>query len=228
MTIMNLVLLGPPGAGKGTQAVRLCEELQRSYIASGDLLRRHRAHGSALGQQAAEYMTTGKLVPDQLVIDMILDELGTDDTGFLLDGFPRTLAQADALTRALAARGRRLDAVVLVDAPDDIIAERICGRRQCPNGHVFHLRYNPPAREAVCDHDGEPLEQRDDDRLETVRERLSVYHKTTEPLIAHYEQLGLLVRVDGTLSPPEVSAQIQGALATLAAVGPNQPPRVAL
>jgi adenylate kinase len=210
---LNLILLGPPGAGKGTQAARLREDLDVPYIATGDLLRVHRSRETELGLRAARYMASGRLVPDDLVIAMIVEELpDARGRGFLLDGFPRTAAQSDALDAALDARGRELDAVLLVDVPDDVLVERIGGRRQCPDGHVYHVRFDPPVRDGVCDHDGEPLIQREDDRPETVRERLRVYHRQTEPLVEHYAARGLLRRVDGTLAPDEVYERLRATL----------------
>jgi adenylate kinase len=204
---LNLVLLGPPGSGKGTQAGPLCEELGLPYIATGDLLRAHRRRGTELGSEAARYMAAGRLVPDKLVIAMILDRLEDNGHGFLLDGFPRTLPQAEALSEAL-----EISAALLVDAPDDAIVERIAGRRQCAQGHIYHLVFDPPAREGFCDHDGEPLFRRDDDAPETVRERLRVYHEQTEPAIGYYEQRGVLRRVDGTRAPADVQRELLAAV----------------
>jgi adenylate kinase len=214
----NLILLGPPGAGKGTQAARLRQEMELHYLATGDMLRAHRRRGSELGRKAEHYMDTGRLVPDDLVIAMILDEIATDpEHGFLLDGFPRTLAQAAALDEALAGLGRALTATLLVDVPDDVVTERISGRRQCPQGHVYHVRYDPPRREGVCDNDGSALVQREDDRPQTVRRRLSVYHRDTQPLVDYYARRGLLERVDGTQEAGEVFADIREAVAALLA-----------
>ena len=213
MSELNLILLGPPGAGKGTQAARLREELDLPYIATGDLLRGHRADETELGLRAARYMASGRLVPDELVTAMVLPEIeDTAGRGFLLDGFPRSQAQAEALDKALEASGRQLSAVLLVDVPDDDLVDRIGGRRQCPDGHVYHLQSDPPAREGVCDHDDQPLIQRDDDKPETVRERLRVYHRETEPLVERYAERGLLRRLDGTLPPDEVYDQVRAVL----------------
>ncbi len=213
MTDCNLVLLGPPGAGKGTQAARLRQDLGLVHIATGDLLRSHRARGTDLGRRAAGYMSEGQLVPDDLVVAMILGELsGGDAAGCLLDGFPRTLAQADALADALEADGRAITAVLLIDVPDERLTERLTGRRVCPAGHVFHVAFRPPVEEGVCDHDGESLHLRDDDRIDTVEKRLAVYHETTRPLVDYYEARGVLRRIDGTLPPDEVYATITSAL----------------
>jgi adenylate kinase len=216
MTDTNLVLLGPPGAGKGTQAERLCSELALRHLATGDLLRRHRAEATELGLRAAAHMDAGGLVPDDLVVSMLLDELPDavreGREGFLLDGFPRTIAQAEMLAGALRRAGIALVAVVLIDAEDDTIIERLSGRVTCPRGHVFHMRTAPPARAGICDHDGEPLERRRDDHPETVGRRLAVYHEATAPLIDYYATRGLLRRVDGTQRPDEVFAAIRNGL----------------
>jgi adenylate kinase len=213
---LNLILVGPPGAGKGTQASRLREDFDLAYIATGDLLREHREEGSELGQKAAEYMQNGDLVPDDLVIAMILEKIEDDgDDGFLLDGFPRSVGQADALAEELERRGRRLTAALLVDADDEVVIKRISGRRQCSAGHVYHVDFDPPKHEGVCDQDGKPLSQRDDDKPETIKKRLKTYHDQTEPLIEYYEERGLLRRFDGTRSPTEVHDHIRATLATL-------------
>jgi adenylate kinase len=204
---LNLVLLGPPGAGKGTQAGPLCEALGVPTISTGDLLRAHRRSGTELGREAARYMAEGQLVPDELVIAMILDRLEDNGHGFLLDGFPRTLAQAQALSAVLD-----ITAGLLVDAPDEAIVTRIAGRRQCPHGHVYHVEFDPPAREGVCDRDGEPLSRREDDAAQTVRERLRVYHELTEPVVDYYERRGVLLRADGTRPPAEVQRELVAAL----------------
>jgi adenylate kinase len=180
-----IALLGPPGSGKGTQAERLREERGFVPLATGDLLRAARREGTDLGGRAAQYMDRGDLVPDELIVALIRDEIaGLDGRPLLLDGFPRTVAQAEALASALDARGRELTGVVLIDVPDDVVAERISGRNQ----------------------------GREDDRLETVRERLRVYHRETEPLVAHYGERGLLRRVDGTQDADAVHAAVGAAL----------------
>jgi adenylate kinase len=216
MSELNLILLGPPGAGKGTQAGRLRDDFGLPYIGTGDLLREHKSNGTELGEKAKEYMAKGELVPDDLVIEMILEKVEEEgDDGFLLDGFPRSVPQADALNDALERKGRRLTAALLIEAPDDVVVERISGRRVCSNGHVYHVTYDPPKHDEVCDQDGKPLVQRDDDREDAVRARLAVYHKTTEPAIDYYEQNGLLRRFDGTRSVTEVHDHIRATLATL-------------
>jgi adenylate kinase len=213
---LNLILFGPPGAGKGTQAARLREDFDLPYIATGDMLREHRANETELGKQAAEYMANGDLVPDELVIEMIMSEIeDKGDDGFLLDGFPRSVGQADALTDEVERSGRRLTAALLIIADDDTVLTRITGRRGCSNGHVYHVEFDPPKHEGVCDQCGKPLTQRDDDKPETVTKRLKTYHEMTEPLIEYYEERGLLRRFDGTRSPTEVHDHIRATLATL-------------
>jgi adenylate kinase len=215
-TELNLILLGPPGAGKGTQAARLTEDFGLPYIGTGDLLRAHVADGTDLGRQAKEHMNNGGLVPDDLVISMILEKVQEEgDDGFLLDGFPRTIAQADAIAEEMEKRGRKITAVLLIDAPDEIVMERLSGRRQCSNGHLYHVTYDPPKHDDVCDQCGKPLRQRDDDRPDAVKRRLATYHELTEPLIEYYEERGLLKRFDGTKDKVEVHDHIRATLATL-------------
>ncbi len=216
MSELNLILLGPPGAGKGTQAARLREDFTLPYIATGDLLREHKAQGTELGREAAAYMDAGNLVPDELVIAMILEKVEEEgEDGFLLDGFPRTVPQADALAEELERRGRRLTAALLVEAPDDVVVKRLSGRRQCANGHLYHEEFDPPKHEGMCDQCGRPLSRREDDDPEKVRTRLETYHRQTEPLIDYYEERGLLRRFDGTRRPSEVHDHIRATLATL-------------
>jgi len=213
---LNLILLGPPGAGKGTQASRLRKDFALPYIATGDLLREHRDQATELGVEASGYMTKGELVPDDLVIKMILDKVETEGAdGFLLDGFPRTVGQADALGVEMSGLGRRLTVALLVDAADEEVVRRLSGRRQCKQGHVYHVDFDPPKHDGVCDQDGTKLAQRDDDRPEIVQRRLLEYHRATEPLVDYYEERGLLRRFDGTRSPTEVHDHIRATLATL-------------
>jgi adenylate kinase len=215
---LNLILLGPPGAGKGTQAQRLTEDFGLPHIATGDILRAAVADGSELGQEAEKYMQNGDLVPDDVIIGVILERIEDDDArdGFLLDGFPRTIVQADALERELDELDRRLTAVLLIDVSDDEVVRRISGRRQCvKSGHVYHVEFDPPKHDAVCDQDGSRLIQRDDDKEETVRKRLAIYHAQTAPLIDYYDERGLLRRFDGGRSPDEVHDHIRATLATL-------------
>ena len=216
MSELNLILLGPPGAGKGTQAVRLEDDFGLPFNGTGDLLRKHREQQTELGREAASYMEQGQLVPDELVIRMILDEIeARGEDGFLLDGFPRTTAQADALADALDSLGRRLTAALLIEAPDSVVVKRLSGRRQCRNGHLFHVESNPPERDDVCDVCGDPVVQRDDDRPEVIQRRLDTYHEKTEPLIGYYDERGLLRRFDGTRDATEVHDHIRATLATL-------------
>jgi adenylate kinase len=215
----NLVLLGPPGAGKGTQAERLIDDFELPYYATGNILRDAIASGSELGKQAKEIVDAGDLVPDDLIFKVIEERLDSPEAkdGFLLDGFPRTIGQAELLEQALDKRGRRLTAALLIDAPDEEVIRRLSGRRTCvKNGHVYHVEFDPPKREGVCDQDGSRLVQRDDDKPETIKKRLEVYHEQTEPLIEWFEERGQLRRFDGTRTPEEVNSHIRATLATLA------------
>jgi adenylate kinase len=211
---LDLILLGPPGAGKGTQAAQLTADFGLPHIATGDMLRAAREAGTELGRLAQRYMDAGDLVPDDVIIAMILERLAQDDAadGFLLDGFPRTTAQADALAEQLVEHGRRLTAALLIDVPDEVVVARISGRRIDPStGRIYHLQFDPPPAGV----DPATLVQRDDDREETVRKRLAVYHEQTKPLVAYYEERGLLQRFDGTLGPEEVHGHIRSTLVTL-------------
>jgi len=215
----NLVLLGPPGAGKGTQAERLINDFDLPYYATGNILREAIASESELGKQAKEIVERGDLVPDDLISAVIEQRLdsGEADDGFLLDGFPRTIGQAEMLQGALDKRGRSLTAALLIDAPDAEVIRRLSGRRTCTkNGHVYHVEFDPPKHEGVCDQDGSRLVQREDDKPETIAKRLEVYHEQTEPLIDWYEERGKLRRFDGTRTPEEVNSHIRATLATLA------------
>jgi adenylate kinase len=216
MSELNLILLGKPGAGKGTQAERLKDDFGLPYIGTGDLLRKHKEDGTELGKEARSYMDDGKLVPDGLVVRMILDEIedkGRD--GFLLDGYPRTIAQGDALDEALDESRRRLTAALYIDADDETVILRLSGRRQCKNGHLYHVEFNPPKLEGMCELDNTRLFQREDDQPDKIRKRLDTYHRETEQLIDYYEQRGLLRRFDGSRSPTEVHDHIRATLATL-------------
>ena len=218
MRELNLILFGPPGAGKGTQAARLQDDFRLPYVATGDILRAAVKDGTELGRAAKAYMDAGDLVPDDLVIDLIVERISADDCldGFILDGFPRNRAQADALEKAFERLGRRITAVLLIDVPDEDLVRRISGRRvSAKTGRPYHVETDPPKHEGRCDIDGSRLIQRDDDKPEVVRKRLEVYHRETEPLIGYYDEKGLLRRVDGTRSPTEVHDHIRAVLATL-------------
>ena len=218
MSPLNLILMGPPGAGKGTQAERLIDDFDLPYYATGDILRAAVKEETDLGKEAKDYMDRGDLVPDDLICRVIMERLDTDEAadGFLLDGFPRTVPQAETLEEALEKRGRSLTAALLIDASDEEVIRRLSGRRICvKNQHVYHVEFDPPKNEGVCDQDGSRLIQRDDDKPETVKKRLDVYHEQTEPVISWYEEKGLLRRFDGGRSPDEVHAHIRATLATL-------------
>ncbi len=218
MSELNLILVGPPGAGKGTQAERLVEDFDLPYYATGDILRAAVKEGTELGRRAQELMDRGDLVPDDVICGVIMERIDSSEAldGFLLDGFPRTIPQAEALERSLEALGRRLTAVLAIDVPDEQVVRRLSGRRVCEkNGHLYHVDFDPPKNPGFCDQDGSPLIQREDDREETVRHRLEVFHEQTEPVVERYEGQALLRRFDGTRTPEEVHGHIRATLATL-------------
>ncbi|MGW1196825.1 adenylate kinase [Streptomyces sp. NPDC002536] len=213
---MRIVLVGPPGAGKGTQAAYLAKNLAIPHISTGDLFRANISQGTELGLQAKSYMDQGQLVPDEVTIGMARDRMSQPDAenGFLLDGFPRNVAQAEALDEALELDGVKLDAVLDLEVPEDEVVKRIAGRRICRNdsSHVFHVTYSRPKQDGVCDVCGGELYQRDDDSEETVRKRLEVYHTQTEPIIDYYKTQGLVVTISALGKVAEVTGRAMDAL----------------
>lgn len=218
MPELNLVLLGPPGSGKGSQGEILQDDLRLPYYATGDILRAAVKEGTELGREADQYMSRGDLVPDEVIIGVIGERVQAPEAadGFILDGFPRTVPQAEALDSEMKGLGRSLSMALLIDVDDEELVRRLGGRRTCAeNGHVFHVEFDPPEKEGVCDVDGSELLIRDDDEPEVIRRRLEQYHEKTEPLVAYYEEAGILHRVDGARPMPEVTDEIRGALAIL-------------
>ncbi len=198
---MKIIMLGAPGAGKGTQAKKIAEKYGIPHISTGDIFRANIKEGTELGKKAKSYMDQGLLVPDELTCDLVVDRISQPDAakGYVLDGFPRTIPQAEALTDALNKRGEAIDYAVNVEVPDSNIINRMSGRRACLScGATYHLTYNPPKAEGICDHCGNNLVLRDDDKPETVKKRLDVYHAQTQPLIDYYKAAGALREVDGT------------------------------
>ena len=208
---MKILLMGPPGAGKGTQAERLTELLKIPHISTGDMFRKAQKEGTELGLKAKTYMEQGQLVPDEVTIGIVRERLAEDDCkiGFLLDGFPRTVQQADALEQILADLGTQLDAVINIEVDKDFLLERLTGRRVCKScGATYHMEHIPPKKEGICDKCSSELILRDDDKPDTVKNRLSVYHKQTQPLIDFYSARGVLRSVDGTVDMKDVFAAI--------------------
>lgn len=215
---MNLILLGAPGAGKGTQAKNIVNKYGIPQIATGDMLREAVKKGTDLGKKAKEYMDKGELLPDEIVIGIVKDRLKEDDAqkGFILDGFPRTINQAEELDKILPELGMELDAVINVAVPEDEVVRRIVNRRSCKDcGAVYHLVYQPPKEEGKCDYCGGELYQRDDDKEETVRDRYNVYREQTEPLIEYYSKQDLVKNVDGTKDIDEVTKDVMDILDNL-------------
>ena len=213
---MNVILLGPPGVGKGTQGVLLAEAKDWKHMATGDILRAHRKEGTELGREAQKYMDAGELVPDELIVAMVKDTLEDlpEGKGVVFDGFPRTVPQAEALDGVMEELGRQIDRVVVLEADDEILVKRIAGRRSCPEcGAVYNVYFNPPAEDETCDKCGNELVHRPDDNPETVRNRLEVYKEQTEPLIRFYGgREGVLVRIPGEGSVDEIQTNIREAL----------------
>lgn len=208
---MKIILLGAPGAGKGTQAGIIKEKFNIPHISTGDIFRANIKNNTELGQKAKTYMDKGELVPDELVVDLVIDRLEQDDCkdGYILDGFPRTIPQAEELDKALAAKGDKIEYAINIETPDDFIINRMAGRRACVNcGATYHTSFMPPKTENVCDKCGENLILRDDDKPETVKKRLEVYHDQTEPLIDYYKGTGILSSLDGTKDCEVVFAEI--------------------
>ncbi|RDW21850.1 adenylate kinase [Oceanobacillus arenosus] len=209
---MNLILMGLPGAGKGTQAEKINDKYNIPHISTGDMFRLSIKEGTDLGKKAKEYMDRGDLVPDEVTIGIVKERLSKDDckNGFLLDGFPRTIAQAEALQELLSDLGESIDYVLHVDVPEEKLVERLTGRRICPTcGTAYHIEFNPPKVEGICDKDGSQLIQRDDDKAETVKRRLAVNIEQTKPLLDFYQDKGYLVTVNGNQGIDDVFKDIQ-------------------
>ena len=212
---MKVIMLGAPGAGKGTQAVRVASAYQIPHISTGDIFRANIKGGTELGKKAKEYMDAGKLVPDELVCDLVVDRIKKEDckNGYVLDGFPRTIPQAEALDKAVEAIGEKVDFAVNIDVPDEAIITRMSGRRACLTcGATYHSEYNPPKKADICDTCGSDLVLREDDKPETVKTRLNVYHEQTQPLIDYYTGKNILVTVDGTQNMDKVFSDIKALL----------------
>ncbi len=216
---LNLILLGPPGSGKGTQGERLREDFRLPYFATGDILRAAVKDETEIGKQAKDYMDRGDLVPDEVIIGVIAERLQTEEAadGFVLDGFPRTVPQAEALDAKMRELRREMTAAVLIEVSEEEVLRRLGGRRTCEKDptHIYHVEFDPPKEEGVCDLDGGKLIVRDDDKPDVIKNRLAQYREKTEPLIDYYEERGILHRTDGERPPEEVEERIHGILATL-------------
>jgi adenylate kinase len=216
---LNLILLGPPGSGKGTQGERLQEDFRLPYYATGDILRAAVKEGTEIGKQAKEFMDRGDLVPDEVIIGVIAERLQNEEAadGFILDGFPRTLPQAEALDQRMKELRREITGVLLIDVSEDEVVRRLGGRRTCEENpsHIYHVEFDPPKQEGVCDLDGAKLIVRDDDEPDVIKHRLATYREKTEPLVDYYDERGILNHVDGSQSPDEVEERIHGIIATL-------------
>jgi len=216
---MRIILVGPPGAGKGTQAEKIVAKYNVAHISTGDILRANVKAGTELGKKAKSFMDAGALVPDDVIVGMMRGRLAEDDckNGFILDGFPRTVPQAEALGSLLAEMGIKLDGVILLDVDDDTVVERLCGRRMCKKcGRIFHVSFKPSSKGDLCDECGGELYQRDDDKEEVIRQRLAVYHSQTAPLVDYYGKAGLLLRVPGAEDGDKVLGHIEAMLGSRA------------
>lgn len=212
---MKLILLGPPGAGKGTQAHKLIQKYQIPQISTGDILRQAVKDGTEMGKEAKAYMDRGDLVPDDVILGIVKDRIQAEDcqNGYIFDGFPRTVPQAEGLDALLQQLNTHLDAVISIEVPDDEVVTRLSGRRTCKNcGALYHVVYNPPQQEGICDKCGGELYQRDDDNETTIRQRLAVYHEQTEPLIDYYSSQDLVKKIPGSGTPEEIFVEICHAL----------------
>ncbi|MBE5839694.1 MULTISPECIES: adenylate kinase [Butyrivibrio] len=212
---MKIIMLGAPGAGKGTQAQMIADKFNIPHISTGDIFRANIKNGTELGKKAKEFMDKGQLVPDELTVQLLLDRVANDDckNGYVLDGFPRTIPQADVLDSELTKLGDKVDFAINVDVPDENIVRRMSGRRACLKcGATYHIEHIPPKKEGICDKCGSELVQREDDKPETVQNRLSVYHEQTQPLIDYYDKKNILKTVDGTKDMQEVFSNIVGIL----------------
>jgi adenylate kinase len=198
--VLNIILLGPPGSGKGTQAKMIADKYKVKHISTGDILRENVRNNTPLGKEAKRYMDAGQLVPDSVLIDIIKDRLAKPDVkaGYMLDGYPRTIPQAEAMERILPGLGQKIDVVLNIDVPDGELVGRLSGRRMCKCGSSYHVQFNPPKKEGVCDACGGELYHRDDDKAEAIMKRLDAYHKQTQPLIDYYTKKGIIANIRGS------------------------------